>query len=80
MRLDGLPNSNNRMLADPAAVLTFTLSDVPHLLACDRFSSVQANMAALARFLDGLRASLRHGVMSLDWMLASARCLPAPDG
>ena len=44
------------------ATLYFRLKDKPIVLACDRYDTVEANLAAIAAHIDAMRAMERHDV------------------
>lgn len=49
----------------PGVAVYFTLQGQARCLACDRYTTVAANMAALAAHIDALRAMERYGVGTL---------------
>lgn len=53
LRLGGLPRAGP---AEPAAAVNFRLKGRPIVLACNRYSKVASNIAAIAAYLDGMRA------------------------
>jgi len=56
VRLDGLPRSGQNEPADPGAAVYFTLKGKPRCLACDRWSRVADNIAAIAAHVYAIRA------------------------
>ena len=48
LRLDGGPRSGQPKPADPGACVYFSLKGEPFALACDTFTAVEQNVAALA--------------------------------
>lgn len=48
LRLDGLPRSGAREPDDPAVAVYFQLDGRPHCLPCDTYTTVAANIAAVA--------------------------------
>ena len=75
VRLDGLPRSNQP--ADPGAAVYFILKHKPLALACDRWTRVADNVAAIAQHIDALRRIDRYGVGSLTRPSpATPRCPP----
>lgn len=78
LRLDGLPRSGEREPDDPGVCLYFDLASKPHALACDGYSTVPQNLAALAAHLEATRAILRYGVATSAEMFTAFVALPAP--
>lgn len=77
--LNGTPRSG-RSPSDPGVCLYFTLKNKPIALACDTYSKVEQNVAALAAHIDATRAIARQGVASAAEMLVAFAALPAPAG
>lgn len=77
LRLDGLPRSNQRRPDDPGAAVYFKLNKADRCLACDRYTTVEGNIAALAAHVEALRAIDRYGVGSVDQAFAGYTALPA---
>lgn len=63
---------------DPGASLYFDLDGKPHVLACDRWDTVQDNIAAIAAHIDALRGQERWGVADLRQAFAGHIALPRP--
>ena len=78
LRLDGEPRSGRPEPADPGAALYFRLKDKPIVLACDSFTSVAQNIAAIAAHIDAMRRMERYGVATTDQMFTGFLALPAP--
>ncbi len=78
LRLDGGPRSGQRAPADPGACVYFSLGGKPFALACDTYTTVEQNVAALAAHIDSTRAIERHGVASAAETLEAFVALPAP--
>jgi hypothetical protein len=76
LRLDGRPRSDERP-ADPGAAIYFSFRGKATVLACDTYTEVSDNIAALAAHLDALRAIERYGVGTIEQALAGYRALPA---
>lgn len=76
LRLDGRPRSNERP-ADPGAAIYFAFRGRATVLACDTYTDVGANIAALAAHIEALRAIERYGVGTIEQALAGYRALPA---
>lgn len=79
-RLDGLPRSGNAEPADPGVALYFTMKGRSTVLACDRWSRVADNMAAIAAHIGALRGIDRWGVGSVEQAFAGYAALPGPAG
>lgn len=77
LRLDGLPRSSQRRPDDPGAAVYFTLRKADRCLACDRYQTVEGNIAALAAHVEALRAIDRYGVGTVDQAFAGYTALPA---
>lgn len=78
LRLDGVPRSNQSAPADPGVCVYFTLKGKPFALACDSYTKVEQNVAALAAHLDATRAIERHGVATAAESLEAFSALPPP--
>ena len=78
LRRDGLPRSGQGGSTDTGVALYFRLNAKPVVLACDRYTTVAANIAAIAAHLESTRAIERHGVGSLDEAFAGFVQLPPP--
>lgn len=61
LRLDGLPYSNTRKPTDPGVAVYFTLKKRPHVMAQDRFGSVEGNLRSLGLAIEAMRQLERHG-------------------
>jgi hypothetical protein len=75
LRLDGVPMAN-QTVTDPGVAVYFQLRDRPVVLACDRYTTVASNMAAIAAHINAMRLAERHGVGSLDEMFRGFMTLP----
>jgi hypothetical protein len=75
-RLDGLPRSDQRAPEDPGAAVYFRLKGQPRVLACDRWTRVADNIAAVAAHIEAIRAVDRYGVGSLEQAFAGYVTLP----
>lgn len=64
--------------ADPGVALYFNLDGKPHVLACDRWDTVQDNIAAIAAHIEALRGQERWGVADLQQAFAGHVALPRP--
>ena len=61
---------------DPGVALYFNLDATPHVLACDRWDTVQDNIAAIAAHIDALRGQERWGVADMRQAFAGHLALP----
>lgn len=77
-RLDGLPASNTAEPDDPGVSVYFSLKGRPHVLACDKWSRVGCNLAAIAKHIEALRGIDRWGVGSIERAFAGFSALPPP--
>ena len=77
VRLDGLPRSGQPEPTDPGAAVYFRLQGKPRCLACDRWSRVADNIAAIAQHIDALRRIERYGVGTMEQAFAGYAALPA---
>lgn len=73
-------NISRRDPDDPGVALYFSLDGQPLVLACDRWNTVQDNMAAIAAHIEALRGQERWGVADLAQAFAGHVALPAPAG
>lgn len=80
LRLDGRPRSGQGNPSDPGACVYFSLQGKPFALACDTYTDVAQNVAALAAHLDHTRGIERHGVASAAESLEAFSALPPPSG
>ena len=62
--LSGRLRSGARTPEDPGICIYFQLSGKPYAMACDRYTTVADNLAAVAAHIDATRAIERHGVAS----------------
>jgi hypothetical protein len=78
LRLDGRPRGGQGQPADPGVCVYFQLKGSPFALACDTYTKVEQNIAALAAHLEATRAIERHGVATAAESLAAFSALPPP--
>ena len=64
---------------DPGVALYFALDGHPHALACDRWTTVADNIAAIAAHIEALRGQERWGVADLKQAFAGHVALPPPE-
>jgi hypothetical protein len=76
LRLDGRPRSENEP-TDPGAAVYFTFKGHATVFACDKWTRVADNIAAIAAHIDAIRRVDRYGVGSLEQALAGYKALPA---
>lgn len=72
-------NVSRRDPDDPGVAFYFKLDGQPHSLACDRWDTVQDNIAAIAAHIEALRGQERWGVADLKQAFAGHVALPAPE-
>jgi hypothetical protein len=78
LRLDGAPRGGQAQPADPGVCLYFSLGGKPMAMACDAYTRVEQNIAALAAHIEATRAIARHGVATAAETLQAFEALPAP--
>lgn len=76
LRLDGRPRSDMEP-SDPGAAVYFGFKGKATVFACDRWTRVADNIAAIAAHIDAIRRVDRYGVGSLEQALAGYKALPA---
>lgn len=79
LRMDGRPRRDRGAPADPGAAFFFELDGQPHVLACDQWTTVADNIAAIAAHIEALRGQERWGVADLRQAFAGHVALPAPE-
>lgn len=72
-------NVSRRDPDDSGVAFYFDLDGKPHALACDRWDTVQDNIAAIAAHIEALRGQERWGVADLAQAFAGHVALPAPE-
>lgn len=77
LRLDGLPKSGQGEPADPGVCLYFQLKGKPYAMACDAYTKVAQNLAAIAAHIEATRAIERHGVATAAETLQAFTALPS---
>lgn len=70
-------NVSRRDPDDPGVAVYFDLDGRSHVLACDRWGTVQDNIAAIAAHIEALRGQDRWGVADLREAFAGHVALPA---
>jgi len=74
----GEPRSGRRPPQDPGVAVYFRLNGKDRVLACDRWTSVAGNIAAIAAHVECIRGIDRYGVGTLDQAFAGYDALPPP--
>lgn len=74
----GEPRSGRRPPEDPGAAVYFRLNNKDRVLACDRWTTVAGNIAAIAAHIECIRGIDRYGVGTLDQAFAGYDALPPP--
>lgn len=80
LRLDGRPRSGQPQPDDPGVCLYFQMGGKPYAMACDAYTKVEQNVAAIAAHIEATRAITRHGVATAAETLQAFMALPAPGG
>jgi hypothetical protein len=78
LRLDGQPRSGQPEPTDPGIAVYFQLRGKPMVMACDRYTEVAQNIAAVAAHIEATRRIERYGVASAEEMFTGFQALPAP--
>jgi hypothetical protein len=78
LRLDGRPYSGQPEPGDSGVAVYFQLDGKPIALACDRYTEVAQNVAAIAAHIDASRRIERYGVATTAQMFTGFLALPAP--
>ncbi len=78
LRMDGRPRRDRAMPADPGVCVYFQLGGKPYALACDTYTEVAQNIAAVANHIDTLRRQERYGVATAAESLQAFTALPPP--
>lgn len=76
LRLDGRPRSDEKP-ADPGVAIYFRFKGKATVFACDKYTEVGDNIAAIAAHIDALRRIERYGVGTIEQALAGYKALPA---
>jgi hypothetical protein len=75
-RKDGMPYSSYKAPVDKGAAVYFNLKGSPHVLACDKWNSIEHNLWAIAKHIESLRDQERWGVGNLEQAFAGFKALP----
>ncbi len=62
---------------DPGVAVYFRLRNLPHAIACDKWTRVSDNLTAIAKHIDAIRGQLRWGCATVDQVFAGFKALPA---
>lgn len=76
LNLRGIPRGDERP-GDPGVAIYFSFRGKATVLACDRYTSVAGNIAAIAGHIEALRRIERYGVGTIEQALAGYKALPA---
>lgn len=76
LNLRGIPYGNEQP-ADPGVACYFRFKGRATVLACDAYTRVADNIAAIAAHIDALRRIERYGVGTIEQALAGYKALPA---
>jgi len=76
IRQDGLPYSAQAMPRDPGVAVYFTLRKQPLVLACDTWTRIPDNIAAVAAHIECVRGMDRYGVGRIEQAFAGYAALP----
>lgn len=78
LSLSGVPYSGQGEPADRGIAVYFKLKGADRVLACDRYLTAAANIAAIANHIDALRRIDRYGVGTIEQAFAGYAALPPP--
>ena len=78
LRQDGQPHLGKGEPSDPGACFYFQLKGKPYAMACDTYTTLAQNIAAIANHIAATRAIERYGVASAAETLSVFQALPAP--
>lgn len=78
LKLDGFPYSNQKQPEDRGVAVYFKLKGKPQCIPCDRWTTVEDNMRAIAKTVDALRGIGRWGAEQMvDAAFTGFKALPA---
>lgn len=80
LRQDGQPHLGKGEPYDPGACLYFQMNSKPYAMACDTYTTLAQNIAAIANHIAATRAIERYGVATAAETLQAFQALPAPGG
>jgi hypothetical protein len=73
---DGYPYSTYKTPVDKGTAVYFSLKGSPHVLACDKWNSIEHNLWAIAKHIESLRGQERWGVGSMEQAFTGYTALP----
>lgn len=77
LRHDGLPRASQRKPDDPGVAVYFRKNQKPYVIACDQYTTIEANIRALVVTIEAMRKIERHGSTELaEQALGGFRALP----
>lgn len=79
LRVDGRPRADRAPPADPGVCLYFQLKGDPYALACDTYTEIAQNVAAIAAHIEATRRIERYGVATAAETLRAFQALPSPE-
>lgn len=77
LNIDGSINRSQASPGDVGVAVYFKLRGGPRVLACDRWTRIADNLAAIAGHIEAIRACDRYGVGTLEQAFAGYAALPA---
>jgi hypothetical protein len=81
LRNDGLPRASQRAPTDQGVAVYFNLNGRSQCFPCDRWTTVEHNLWAIAKSIEALRGLERWGAKTMvDAAFRGFQALPAPDG
>ena len=78
LTLVGEPHGGRSTPTDPGVACYFKLLSADRVLACDKWATVEENIAAVAAHIDALRRIDRYGVGTIQQAFAGYSALPPP--
>lgn len=78
LKMDGRPRMDRGPPADPGVCLYFQMKGEPYAMACDTFTEVAQNIAAIANHIEATRRITRYGVATAAETLQAFSALPPP--
>jgi hypothetical protein len=76
LNLRGIPRGDERP-SDPGVAVYFSFRGKATVFACDRYTTVAGNIAAIAAHVEALRRIERYGVGNMEQALGGYKALPA---
>lgn len=78
LRKDGMPRLDRAEPYDAGICLFFSMKGRPYAMACDTYSELAQNIAAVANHIEATRRIERYGVATAAETLQAFQTLPAP--